>query len=228
MNSKKNSINLNNQSGFMMAEFLFSLTLVAGCGIIIFGLTFSLATIEISQYIVWSTARNYSAANTTEPYARIQATTKFNNLADQFPKLTGRGAGANSPWFNLTDVSIGDLATSNGGDADLIAKLSSDKDNKDQGGYGERRQPWIGAKASLELKLFASLNVPFLGPIATDKTKFTFPIRAFILRHPSQKECYDFYSASQRYSLGIQKLEPQMASLPDGSSSYVPMEDNGC
>lgn len=219
-------MNLKNQSGFIIADFLFSVVLVAGCGIMIFGLTFSLATTEISQYIVWTTARNYAAGNITETDARTQATKKFNNLSDQFPLLTGRGDAA-KPWFILDGLLIGDLASPMGGDTDFRAKIGADKDNKDGGGSGERRQPWIGAKADLELKLFSSLRIPFLGPVAQDKTLFKFPIRAFIIRSPSQTECYDFYSASKRFSQGIQKLESQMNSL-GSASSYVPMEDNGC
>lgn len=214
---------LQNNSGFIVADFIFSFLLVLGCGVVIFGLTFSLATIEISQYIVWSTARNYSAANLSEPDALKQATMKFNNLADRFPLLTGRGANG-SPWFILNGLQIGDLGAP-GVDPDLVSKLAGDKENKDQNGAGERRQPWIGAKADLELKLLAGIKVPFLGPITTDTTKFTFPIRAFVLRHPSQKECYDFFG--KRFTQGIQKLEPQMNSVGN-ASSYVPMEDNGC
>lgn len=220
MKKSNNKINLNNESGFIIADFLFSFVLVISCGIVIFALTFSLATIEISQYIVWTTARNYSAGNTNEAAAKTQASLKFKNMADQFPLLTANG----STWFVLNGLAIGDLA-SPGIDNDLRTKLAADRDNKDQ--VGEFRQPWTGAKADLELKLLSGMKIPFLGPMATDKTAFTFPVRAFIIRHPSQSECYDFYSASKRFSQGIQKLEPQMSSI-GSSSSYIAMEDNGC
>ncbi len=70
----------NSQGGFIAADFLFSFTLVISIGIIIFAFTFSLATIEISQYIVWSAARNYSAAYTNEAEASANARKKFNFL----------------------------------------------------------------------------------------------------------------------------------------------------
>jgi len=66
-----------NNSGFIVADFIFAFVMVLGIGIFIFGFTFSLAAIEISQYIVWSTARNYSAANTDEALANTQAQLKF-------------------------------------------------------------------------------------------------------------------------------------------------------
>lgn len=215
---------LNNQSGFIIADFLFAFTLVISCGIIIFALSFSLATVEISQYIVWSTARSYSAGNISEAKANQEAISKFNNLADRFPLLTGRGNSSGTAWFILNNIAVGNLVA--GIDGDLMAKLGSDKDNK--AGDGEKRQPWVGAKADLEFKLLASIRVPFLGPVANKSDKnFKFPIRAFIIRSPSQTECYNFFSAGNRFTNGIQKLEPQMNSV-GSSSGYVPMEDNGC
>jgi hypothetical protein len=223
---KKNSGSiLNNESGLIIADFLFSFVLVISCGIIIFLFTFSLATVEISEYIVWSTARNFSVANVSESDANIQATKKFNNLAAQFPALTGKGSQTGSSWFVLDGLKIGDLAKI---DPNFTGKLSGgDLSNKDQGGYGERRQPWIGAKADLELKILTGIKIPLIGGIRVDAAKFKFPIRAFILRHPSQSECYEFYSKPNRFILGIQKLESQMNSV-GSASSYVPMEDNGC
>ena len=81
-----------NNSGFIIADFLFAFTMVIGIGIFIFGFTFSLATIEVAQYIVWSTARNYAAANEEELQSVKQAKEKFENLTAKFPLLTGNGA----------------------------------------------------------------------------------------------------------------------------------------
>ena len=235
MKNQKHLFNLNNQSGFIIADFLFAFVLVLGCGILIFALTFSLATIEISQYIVWSTARNYSAANfktrspviadgytVNSPFAELQALDKFNNLADKFPLLTGRGSA--KPWVTLDNPLVGDLIKI---DSDLSSKIGPERLNKDGG--QQVRQPWIGAKADLKLNLLLEVKVPFLGPFAdqSNADKFTFPIRAFILRHPSQQECLNFYS--KRYTEGIQKIPGEnFKLLPDGSAQYSPMEDNGC
>ncbi len=219
---------LNNRSGFIIADFLFALVLVIGCGIVIFGLTFSLATVEIAQYIVWSTARNYSAANESESAALQSARNKFKNLADQFPLLTGHGSA--SPWVTMGDPMIGDLVKL---DTDLSNKLAAEKDNKDLG--QQFRQPWIGAKSEITLNLLQGIKIPFLGPIATPgSTEFTFPVRAFILRHPSQEECQGFYSEPKRYTEGIQKISGedfskiQLVHEIDGTQKYVPIEDNGC
>lgn len=206
-----------NNSGFLAADFLFSFVLVIGCGIVIFALTFSLATVEIAQYITWSAARSYSAANKTAADSRTAAETKFKNLSLKFPLLTG--ADGNTSWFLLTRTNVGDAAY-NG-----MSGLADGK-NASAAAPTENRQPWTGVSATLEWKLFESIKIPFLGKIATPGSdSFTIPIRAFILRNPSQDECLKFYG--NRFSQGIQGLESGWSSI-GVSGSYVPIEDNGC
>ncbi len=235
LNENKPSVKiLNSNSGFIVADFLFSFVLVIGIGIVIFALTFSLATIEIAQYIIWSTARNFAAANVDEATAKTQATAKFNNLSQQFPLLTGQGQ-SGSAWFTLDGLLIGDLAKV---DQDFIGKVpGGDLVNVDNA--NEARQPWIGASAVISLKLFSSINIPFLGKVAKDPAAFKFPVRAFILRSPSTEECKNFYKYEERFVNGIKKI-PTFSAMTTGnnmvatptqaqeSSSYVPQEDNGC
>jgi hypothetical protein len=205
-NLKKKSI-LQNSSGFLMADFLFSFVLVLSCGIIIFALTFSLATIEVAQYIIWSSARSYSAANKDREASEDAGRLKFKELSAQYPMLTGVGADG-SPWFELNGLVVGDNAWRGLSQVNVENKLGT-----------ENRQPWTGASANLHLKLFESIKIPFLGKIATDESVFTFPLRAFILRNPSQSECLNFYRV--RFSSGLQPLRFK-------GSGYVPIEDNGC
>jgi hypothetical protein len=210
-------------SGFIVADFLFAFVMVIGVGIFIFGFTFSLATIEVAQYIVWSTARNYSAANNDVNYAEAQARVKFNNLAAKFPLLTGSGSDA--PWFELKEESlvVGDLGVK---DTEL-GFSGTDLVNR-------YRQPWTGVRAKLNLKLFASLQIPFLGKVAEDKSLFEFPVRAFIIRNPSQFECQRFFSTPSNRFQAIKELEngkvgpsfSNIQTIPDGNSPYG--EDNGC
>ncbi len=209
----------NSQGGFIAADFLFSFTLVISIGIIIFAFTFSLATIEISQYIVWSAARNYSAAYTNEAEASANARKKFNFLSAQFPLLTGVGASDKS-WFTLDDFTAGDLAKN----SNFTSKITNNADLQNADGANEKRQPWIGATAKLSLNLFTSIQIPFLGKLVDDPEKFKFRIYAFILRHPSISECQKFYD--QRFEEGIQKME-SFSSIGE-ATSYVRQEDNGC
>jgi hypothetical protein len=205
-----------NNSGFLAADFLFSFVLVIGCGIVIFALTFSLATVEVAQYITWSAARSYSAANKSAAASKLAGETKFKNLSLKFPLLTG--ADATSPWFVLTKKIIGDAAYDG---------LQGPVDVQNKSGSAENRHPWTGVSAELEWKLFESIKIPFLGRIAKPGSDvFKIPIRAFLLRNPSQAECLDFYK--NRFDQGIKTLEGWNGGGLGTSGSYVPIEDNGC
>lgn len=218
-----------NRSGFIIADFLFAFVMVIGVGIFMFALTFSLATVEVAQYILWSTARNYAAGSLSAPQALIDAENKFKNLSEEFPLLTN--AGGNSAWFELSsdDLKIGELDT-----IDPTFNITEeDKRN-------EFRMPWTGASTTLNLKLFSSLNLPFLGPVATDKSAFTFPIRAFVIRNVSQRECQSFFYDNKRYDLGFKNLEDRKLAPNDFGLTMPPNnsgnggiengfgEDNGC
>lgn len=216
-----------NSSGFIIADFLFAFVLVISISIFIFGLTFSLATVEIAQYIVWTTARNYASGTNTEAAAQINARTKFSNITAAFPSLTGNGS--TDPWFELLDsnLAVGDLS----GTADTLFSGMINSDDK----INRYRQPWTGASAKIYLKLFAGFKIPFLGNVAADKQDFEFPLRAFIIRNPSQEECRNFFY-NQRYSQGILTLEGGLiavpiraANFPAGGNTLDGLgEDNGC
>lgn len=210
------------EAGFIIADFLFSFVLVIGIGIFIFVLTFSLATIEISQYIVWSASRTYASANVDEPKAKIAAQLKFKNLSEQFPKLTG--AGEPSPWFKLDDFKAQDHQQ----ETNFVKYVADSSDRLNRDGNLERRQPWTGASATIYLKLFSTMKIPFFGPVTDNPdspdSPFKFRVYSFIIRNPSFKECSDFYKS--RFSNGIQQLD-SFSSLGVESSDYM-VEDNGC
>lgn len=197
-----------NNKGFVAAEFIFTFVLVISCGLIVFALTFSLMTIEVSQYITWSAARAYSSGNLTKIANQDAGRTKFANLSSVFPLLT-KGS-----WFSLSMEPYG------------VPQLQNiDPKNSMVTGAGEPRHPWLGVNSKIELKLFKSLQVPFLGPITKDETLFDFQLHAFIFRNPSQRECLDFIETKFN---SIKSL-PDFSSLPS-SNRYKDFahEDNGC
>lgn len=213
------------QSGFIIADFLFSFVMVISIGIIMFALTFALATVEIAQYIVWSSARTYSSANVDEAAGRTAAQTKFNSLSEQFPKLTGAG-GEPTPWFTLDNFSAQNFEN----DPVFQARVAdpNDRANRSGGGAGERRTPWIGARADIYLKLFANMSVPFFGKVSSDaENTFKFQIYSFVLRNPSYQECVDFFR--NRFRLGVQPLDSEnFSTLPGNEIPDYVVEDNGC
>ena len=217
----------------MTAEFLFAFTMVIGSGMLIFGLTFALTTVEIAQYIVWSAARAHAVGNKTVTDSEQAARNKYTNLTAAFPLLTGEGA--DSPWFRMAkanepnDFAVGDIT-------DSIKKQDNaiDKDNATDPG-GEARHPWIGVESSIDLILFKGLQVPFLGKVTESPQEFKFPIRGVLFRHPSYKECRDFFS--NKFAQGVKILHAENGSeqtthwedlADDPDSAYSPMEDNGC
>lgn len=225
-----------NNSGFMAAEFLFAFTMVIGVGLLIFALTFSLTTIEIAQYIVWSSARSFAVGNKTIFNSTAAGEQKYNNLTAAFPLLTGNGS--DSPWFKMADVK--DTAKFKVGDiTDMMKKKDGAIDPKNTVAGSEARHPWIGVESSIDLVLFKGLQIPFLGKITTSPQEFEFPIRALLFRHPSYDECQGFFKA--KFSEGI-KLIPvenegqpkqfkkwsDLSRVADQTGVYSPMEDNGC
>lgn len=211
-----------NSAGFMTAEFLFAFTMVIGSGILIFGLTFALTTIEVAQYIVWSSARAYAAGNKVPSSSTTLGAEKYKNLTAAFPLLTGEGSA--SPWFKMdSEPVIGDLTnvmrTKDG---------AIDKDNAATPG-AEARHPWIGVESNIDLILLKGLQVPFLGKVTERPEDFKFPIRAILFRHPSFDECQKFFD--QKFTEGIKKIpsEPRWKDLSNtADAAYRPMEDNGC
>jgi hypothetical protein len=196
------------EAGFVAAEFLFSFVLVISCGLVVFALTFSLMTIEVAQYITWSAARAYSAGNLSKEESEKAGREKFKNLTAAFPLLTDQG----SEWFSLTLQGVG-------------ANVSSLKPEAGNTlGDNETRHPWSGAASKLELILFKSLKIPFLGKIVSDETLFDMNLSAYILRNPSITECLDF----NKNKIEVIKTQFQNLNSEININSYVPNEDNGC
>lgn len=208
-----------NEAGFIFADFIFSMVLVISSCSVVFVLCFALATVEISQYITWSVARAYSAGNISADKSQFAGKQKFFYLAAEFPLLTG--VRADKPWFELR---LQDVGNNNA----LIANLDQINVNNSLAS-GENRQPWTGAAAELDISLLRRMQLPFIGKLSTDDSVFTYNLKAFILRNPSQEECLGFYT--QKYEEGIRKLENSwngQSFLTNKAADFVAMEDNGC
>ena len=216
---KKFSERKKSEGGFIVADFLFSFVMVIGVGIFIFVLTFSLATVEISQYIVWSAARSYSSAKADELSAKAAAENKFRELTEEFPLLTGQGEP--NPWIRLDDFKAEDHKA----EKNFTDKVKDTEDRLNRDGNKELRQPWTGASADVYFKLFGNLKIPFFGKISKEpETMFKFRVYAFVIRHPSFQECSGFFK--NRFTNGIQPLE-NFSGLGTENPDYM-VEDNGC
>lgn len=215
-------------SGFITAEFLFAFTLVIGCGILIFVFTFTLTSLEIAQYITWSSARSYAVGNLSEAESIKAGKSKFKKLSALFPLLTGEGN--SSPWLYLNEDPLVGSAV------ELNIKTSSSQKNIDSG--QQIRHSWDGVSGFISLNLLSGLRIPFLGRIVPANETITMYVRSHLMRHPSQKECYEFFA--DKFSKGVLNLktpknlssggsEPEWKNLPPPANALIGMiEDNGC
>ncbi|MFN7727831.1 MAG: TadE/TadG family type IV pilus assembly protein [Bdellovibrio sp.] len=206
---------MQNQRGLVTMEFIFALTVSAGLAILLFSVSYTLAVVEVTQYVVYSAARAHLGSN-KDPAAQKKA------AIDKFKQLTtGRSAISSlyaNKWFVLVkpdelDVRGGVSADSKTFGADLGG--GSDMPN---------RNWFLGVSAPLQAKIL-TMNLPLLGKTdpEEDGNAFKTRLNAMMIREPSQKECKDFF----------EKRRTALGQLPSGQgfyqqTAYVAMEDNGC
>ena len=70
-------------------------------------------------------------------------------------------SGSSGEWFELKATYVG------AGQSGLLTNLDTNNRMGD-----ETRHPWSGFSSALDLKLFKSLKLPFLGPVTTDQSLF--------------------------------------------------------
>lgn len=203
-----------NERGIIFADFIFALVIAAGASIVLFALTFTFSMVEVAQYVVFSASRAYAAGGLDNDAQKQRGQDKFNELiknAELAPLLAGQGH-----WFALTGLEL-----KGGKDADGTFE--------DYAGY-EDRVPFVGARANFEAKLL-NLNIPLLGKTDAEGNGFNAKITAFLIREPTQKECWDL-QIKQRYT-NILNLDSRYkgsgtTNAAGSAGKYVPMEDNGC
>lgn len=204
-----------NQSGVVTTEFIFSFVIAAGLSALLFSVTYTLAVIEVTQYVAFSTARAGLGSNKDPESQRKTSVEKFKQLT------AGRGAIASlykGTWFEISKPDALDIRSGPSGDGKTFAAdLAGGSDRPD-------RNWFIGVSVPLTAKIL-NMKLPFLGSTNPDNEDGFFKTRlnAMLIREPSQKECLTFF----------EKRRSALSQLPSGQSfyqqnEYVPMEDNGC
>lgn len=204
-----------NQAGVVTMEFIFSLVIAAGLSALLFAVSYTLAIVEVTQYVVYSSARAQLAGNKDPQAQRTAAIDKYKQLT------TGKGAIATvygTKWFEIgkpdaLDVRGGPSADGKTFGGDLAG--GSDLPN---------RNWFLGVSTPLTAKIM-NFKIPFLGSTNPESEDNSFKTRlnAMLIREPSQKECFDFF----------ERRRSAFSSLPSGQSfyraaDYIPQEDNGC
>ena len=191
---------LKNESGALTLDFIFAFSLTFALTLILFAVSFSLATFEVTQYVTFATARTYSGGHQTESLQRDKATEKFNQLTKKTPVISSL---YNGGWFELKKFEIADF--------------NSEYDIGDT-----RRQTFIGARVELNAKVL-EFRLPLLGNTFDEEDGFTSRFASFLLRSPSYSECYDNFN-KKRYQNIREKLGYNQA--PQVNEYFI--TDNGC
>lgn len=166
---------LNSQKAMISVDFLFSFLIVMGLTYLILALALSLSFVELTQYISFSTARSYYAANKNQTLQRQQAEQKYRSLvahdawAHFFKKLS---------WFKIDS-------------ADSVIK---NRDSYFNNQFEGQPELFTGASTKFTTKLLA-FNIPFIGSTAPEEDEdpgFTTKISSYLGREPNAEECRNF------------------------------------
>lgn len=190
---------LKQESGFIMLDFIFALTVSFGFAIIFFALSFTLSMVEMSQYITFATARAYSAANVSPDAQQDIGRRKFAELrAAPMVKTI-----LNTGWITLGEAEFGDFA----GD------YNSAGDNS----------VFVGARIPFRANVL-NMRIPVLGNTVNDSGTGFAMLNAYLLREVTTQECLNGFT-SQRYGKLLQ-LNSRYSGLPTDSAAVI--TDNGC
>ncbi|MEI7973387.1 MAG: hypothetical protein WCH11_03370 [Bdellovibrio sp.] len=198
------------QSGQITIEFLFSLILALGMFSLLFAISFTLTMVEITQYVVFSSTRAMIAAN-------LDPETQTEVARQKYEQLVGRPSSPahslfNGSWFRLSSSRELDIRT--GVNRDFSSDLAGGRDSKNI---------FTGVSTLLSSQLL-NINIPFLGSTSGgDDNAFSTRVNTILIREPSQKECFTWYSERAQALLEV----------PSSRGFYKPdqllrMEDNGC
>ncbi len=206
---------LKNSRGMISTEFIFALVLCAGLCIILFSLNFTLTMAEVAQYIAFSSARAHAAGHVDQDKQEQLAKDKYKELVNNPILKPLFNSSAGGGWFKLSDDIDVRGGGPNGRNFDEDYPATAD------------RAPQVGVRFDFQPKIL-NLKIAFLGSTSEDGEGFSAKITGFLIREPTQKECWEL-QVKPRYT-NILNLESGRFKLlgSGGENKYVPMEDNGC
>lgn len=201
---------LRSQSGLVTLDYLFAFILVGGFSLLLFALSTTLSTVEIVQYITYSSARNFYASHVTPKRQFDAAQKKYNELISN-PVLSPL---FRNGWFALDQrtFTIGSVTKTN---PDFQVYRQPDQTNL-----------FHGTAVYLVAKVL-DFNVPFFGPTTriTDggKEGYGAYIGSYLGRESTFSECENLMKTRWE---AIKSLDSNY-SQANARFAYVP-SDNGC
>ena len=193
------------QGGFIAAEFIFALIIAAGISIVFFAINFTLSMAEVAQYIAFSTARSYAAADINIGAQETNARDKFSSLMDN---PTIKGIFRDDGWFKITNLEL----------------RGTDSSNFD-GDYTKSHTPQTGVRFNFTPRLL-NLRIALIGKTSIDGEDYGAKITGLLIREPTWEEC--FYGQVRIRYEQIIKIDSRFQDLAKDTKDYVALEDNGC
>ncbi|MFZ4403610.1 MAG: hypothetical protein ACOYOK_05855 [Pseudobdellovibrionaceae bacterium] len=206
--------NKNSAGGFVTAEFIFSFTIAASLCIVLFAVTYTLAVVEVAQYLTFSTARSFIGSHIDQDKQEEVARKKYKELlGNKVIASIFSGSG----WFKLS------------GSPDIRGAGDSGKTFDDYATSDENRMINTGVRVDFGAELLGSLKLPFIGNTQNPSGDgYTTKITTLLIREPTFKECWDLH-VKPRYQKILDLENGRFKELGSkGASKYIPIGDNGC
>ncbi len=201
---------IKSQSGFVTAEFMFAVVIAFGMTILTFAFTFTLSTVEVTQYVLFSAARAHSAANYDKESQQKQARLKYTSL------VTSKVLSPlfNNGWFEIAKPEQIEIRSGDGVNFEREYSTST----------GDSRHNMQGVRGFITAKIL-QMRLPMIGDITPDDDGFKANLSAVMIREPSLKECQDYMG--QR-AAAVWNTNSGFGKFKTSANANIPWEDNGC
>lgn len=199
------------QGGFITLDFIFAMVIAFGMSAVVFALTFTLSVIEVTQYVVFSSARSLAAAHVDKATQEKLARAKYASLIAD-PVLSPLYSNG---WFTVSGSQELEVRSGDGNN------FSTDYPSAG----AANRDSFQGVRLSFQANMLA-LRLPVLGAITPDDEGFKTRLVAMLIREPTQTECQAFMEERKDQ---IWQLEGgKWAKFKKSGEIATPQEDNGC
>lgn len=199
--TKKFKNPLQNQSGSLTVELIFGIMTALGVGLTLFVVSFSLTTIEISQYIAFASARAQAAANKDVQEQINRGKEKYTNIKDKIFSADSVN------WFEFSSPN-----TAYNWNSNWPSKFPGENTLDIGGGQTFPWAPNRGFGFNVTLKILG-VKLPILGS-AGEKDSFQTFISALVLRQPSHADCTEFWGPNR--GIGLVGMDPRFQEAGTG------------
>jgi hypothetical protein len=214
--------------GQVTIDFLFASVLVLSVATLLMALTIALSLSEVLQYVSFSAARSYFAADENENDQVIAAEIKAHLLlTNGLPFL--RGA-LNNGWIKITGGPVGpdNPRAKNYNSYAQNLGVPSQSVGSPVGGPSSHSQ-FTGYQIKFEIPILG-LKLPLLGQAVTPpdgQSGFQATVSSMLMREPTHSECVNYTNKSYDTIL---RRNPAFGEATSHSTlkNFVAINDNGC